>query len=289
MLQTIAELRRNGASDREIQKVRSGVKLHQGVYTQEAADEWQRFELRSQAALLRLKEGAALAGPAAARHWGLPLVGDAPSTIHVRGVRRGRYAKEVRVVSGGSAELVEHAGFQVTTAAWTVVDCARLLPLRDALIIADSALQQELCTLADLQAACAALGKAKGVAGVRWVIANADPRSESPGETWMRMVCRELGYPVTSQVVVDVDGHRYRLDLVIDGTMIALEFDGAVKYGSDPARTVLAEKRRQAQIERLGYRVLRVVWDQLADPARLDQRIRSALGDATIHRRRGAR
>ena len=205
----------------------------------------------------------------------------------MRGVMRGGYGRGVKVVAGGQAVLVDNRGTRVTSVAWTVADCARLLSRRDALIVADAALHLGLCSIAELEAVVAAMGRAKRVGRLRWVIANADPRAESAGETWMRMVVKDLGYSVVSQFGVVADGHRHRIDLLLEGSRVGLEFDGFIKYDradEDPeevvARTVVEEKRRQARIEGLGYRLLRVLWEQLFDPRGLDRRIRHALGDA---------
>ncbi len=210
-----------------------------------------------------------------------------PRWFTCRGVMRGGYGRGVKVVAGGQAVLVDNRGTRVTSVAWTVADCARLLSRRDALIVADAALHLGLCSIAELEAVVAAMGRAKRVGRLRWVIANADPRAESAGETWMRMVVRDLGYSVVSQFGVVADGHRHRIDLLLEGSRVGLEFDGFIKYDradEDPeevvARTVVEEKRRQARIEGLGYRLLRVLWEQLFDPRGLDRRIRHALGDA---------
>lgn len=194
------DLLSQGASEPELRRVRKTTsKVRHGVYAAEVEDDWHLFDLKCAATLRLLKPGAALAGPAAARHWGLPLVGEPPGQVHVRGITRGGYGRGVKVVNGGRPALIEHHGLQVTSVAWTVVDCARLLPRRDALMVADAALHLRMCTHEDLVQAAASLGKAKGVGRVRWIIANADPASESAGETWMRMIVKDLGYAVTSQ------------------------------------------------------------------------------------------
>jgi very-short-patch-repair endonuclease len=264
--------------------------VRHGVYASDVQSAWHLFDLRCEAAVRCLKPGAALAGPAAARHWGLPLVGDSPVVVHVRGVMRGGYGRGVKVVAGGQAVLVDDGGTRVTSVAWTVADCARLLSRRDALIVADAALHRGLCSIAELDAVVAALGRAKRVGRVRWVIANADPRAESAGETWMRMVVKDLGYSVVSQFGVVADGHRHRIDLLLEDSRVGLEFDGVIKYDRADedsevvARTVVEEKRREARIEGLGYRLLRVIWEQLFDPRGLDRRIRHALGGAVPRR-----
>jgi hypothetical protein len=183
--------------------------------------------------------------------------------------------------------MAEHRGVPVASVSWTVADCARLLSRRDALIVADAALHLGLCTLQQLKAVAHDLRGAKGVGRLRWIIANADPLSESPGETWTRMVVKELGYSVTSQVVVIDGDFEARLDLLLDGSRVVLEFDGAIKYGpvdeesnepEEVARRVMREKERQAKLEALEYICLRVIWSQLDAPSVLDKRIRTAMG-----------
>jgi len=277
------DLLSRGTSEPEMRRLRrEASKIRHGVYATDVHGDWQLFEMQCEATLRCLKAGAALAGPAAAHHWGLPLIGEPPREVHVRGVARGRYSATVRVVSGGDPALVDDRGVRVTSVAWTVADCARVLPRREALVVADAALHRKLCTLADLRAVAAAMGSAKGIGRVRWIIANADPASESAGETWMRMVVRDLGYEVVSQHQVTAGDYRHRLDLLLAGTTLGLEFDGLIKYDTDRteeivAEEVLEEKRRQARIEAIGYGILRVIWEQLFDPATLDRRIRFAL------------
>lgn len=77
--------------------------------------------------------------------------------------------------------------------------------------------------------------------------------------------------------MVVTDGERSaRIDLLIDGTMIGIEFDGMKKYATKTAGKVLQEKLRDGDLEILGYGLPHVVWQQVHDPARLDLRLRPA-------------
>ena len=73
-----------------------------------------------------------------------------------------------------------------------------------------------------------------------------------------------------------------------------IEFDGLVKYqdGSRGAEVLVAEKLREDSLRGLGYEVVRVVWADLADPARLLRRIEQAIARHVVlpddvRRRRG--
>jgi hypothetical protein len=51
-----------------------------------------------------------------------------------------------------------------------------------------------------------------------------------------------------------------------------------VKYrGDGGADALLAEKRREDRLRELGYEVVRVTWDELAQPERIHARVRAAL------------
>lgn len=277
---SIRDMRRTGASPSEIKRRRQELtKVRHGEYTEGNPDSWALYRLKCAAVLRALKQGAALAGPSAACVQDLHLVGDPPGLVYVRGVMPGRYGKDVRVITGGTAETVRVEGLLVTTAAWTVADCARLFSRRDALIVADSALHLGKCSVTELTAAVSALAGMRGVAKARWVLANADAASESAGETWLRMVLTDWGYQTRSQVVFG-DANA-RVDLLIEGTRVILEFDGLIKYDkSDPEAVkaaIVAERMRQGRLEAQGYTVIRFIWEQLFDLRTTRLRIRTAL------------
>lgn len=253
------------------------VRVRRGLYVDSVTDEWERYRLQSGAVLAALAPTAFLAGPTAAVMRDLPMVGEPPAKVFVRGVPRGRYGQDVKVINGAQAAFDAHEGLRLASPAWMVADCARVMSRRDALIVADAAVRESMCRSLDIAEVATQLTGCTGVDGVRWVARHCDAGAESPGESWLRMVVTGLGYEVQSQVTVG----RSRVDLLITGTRVILEFDGAVKYqpGSwQGSQSMLNEKRRQAELEAAGYIVLRVIWDQLSDPVRLDRRIRAALG-----------
>jgi len=94
-----------------------------------------------------------------------------------------------------AAHDVDHA---VTTPVRTVLDCARTLPFREALVIADSALRTGQVSTQDLTSAAAAL-RGAGSARVRRVVTNADPRAESALESLLRGVLLARPASVTSR------------------------------------------------------------------------------------------
>ena len=157
------------------------------------------------------------------------------------------------------------------------------------MILADAALHEQLCTVADLESAVTGSRHARGAARARWVRDHADALSESPGETWMRMLAHELGYETTSQFEVRDGDFVAFIDLMLTDGRTGLEFDGLVKYRKPTedhaANTVVREKLRQGRLEELGFQLLRVVWVQLSDPVAFDRRIRAQGVRPTRHPR----
>ncbi|GIJ00121.1 hypothetical protein Slu03_24980 [Sediminihabitans luteus] len=171
-------------------------------------------------------------------------------------------------------------GVPVTSLERTVVDCARVLPMPGALVVADSALRLGarpalLATLVD-----EAVGR-RGVRQARRVVELADGTSESPGETLVRWVALDAGLPpLVGQVAVHTWQGAFRLDAGWPDVRVGIEFDGKVKYGGglygDPQERLLAEKARHDAIVEAGWTLLRVTWADLADPESLASRLRSA-------------
>ncbi|WP_069385744.1 hypothetical protein [Cellulosimicrobium cellulans] len=181
-------------------------------------------------------------------------------------------------------------GLPVTSLERTIVDCARSLPPVGGIVVADSGLRAG----ADVERLGIVLEAAAGGRGVRrarQVLAEADGRSESPGESVVRWIAVEAGLPRPEpNVTVPTWRGAFRLDLAWTAHRVAAEFDGAVKYSGgeygDPQRRLLAEKARHDALVEAGWLVLRVTWDDLADPDVVVRRIRSAL--ATASRRRAS-
>ena len=106
------------------------------------------------------------------------------------------------------------------------------------------------------------------------LLARADGRHESVGETRLAHTMRALGYRFTPQVWVSAGGRRWRADFVLDDDPVVVEFDGLAKYWGglpDPSRSSCAgpsrRKRREDRLRGTGREMVRVVWAE-ADDAR---------------------
>jgi very-short-patch-repair endonuclease len=111
------------------------------------------------------------------------------------------------------------------------------------------------------------------------MLAYADGRSESVGESRLRVHLGMAGLDVEPQVVIrdEVGDVVARVDLAVRGTRVLIEFDGLVKYREGGSEALIAEKRREDELRRLGYVVVRFTWADLYRPERVVARVRAAV------------
>jgi hypothetical protein len=172
------------------------------------------------------------------------------------------------------------SGLPTTTLERTAVDCCLLLPYRQALILVDHALRLGADRTA-LEAAAAGLDGRRGIRNLRRVLAAADPRSESPGETLARDLIARLRIPAPEPQVEVMTRHgRYRLDFAWKQRKVALEFDGKTKYFDyRPTDQVLFEERqREKALTEDGWTVIRIEWKDLFRELEFRNRLLRALG-----------
>jgi Protein of unknown function (DUF559) len=172
-----------------------------------------------------------------------------------------------------------------TTVARTVVDLARTLPFMDAVVTADSALNQEKTTKRDLRQV---LGESKGWPGVkqaRRVIDFADDRAESPLESAARVVFAEASpalspEPPDLQATIHGPDWSARVDFLWPEHKVIAEADGLVKYND--RKDLLSERERDHQLREAGYTVIHFTWKELfQNPDDVLTRLRAALAPAT--------
>jgi very-short-patch-repair endonuclease len=114
-----------------------------------------------------------------------------------------------------------------------------------------------------------------GAGKVDLMVELADPACESPGESRARLILRSLGMVFVAQAEIRAPGFLARVDFLIG--RVVVEFDGAIKYADASGRAELVrEKRREDELRRLGYEIVRLTWADLADPARVGRLIREA-------------
>jgi hypothetical protein len=285
-------------------QVRRGdlIRIRHGVYAAPPPEgpAWsvQRHRLLARAAAVHAVREAShwFSHETAAVLWGCdvaphPTVVDVTTPVRTQvvgarepGVRRHWTARTDR-----RADVCHDLALPVSSLERTVVDCACSLRRGPALVIADSALRIGADT-DRIGRLLAAGGGERGIRRARQVLALADGRSDSPGETLVRLAIIDAGLPGPEpQLAVPTRlGWRW-VDLGWRAERVAVEFDGRGKYGADADTVVRAfvdERRRQAALEDEGWQVIRATWSDLSRPAELTARIARSLRRAP-HRHRG--
>lgn len=227
-----------------------------------------RFRVDCLAVLLTLdRPGAVMSHDTAARLWGLPRSRSADSMLRLTDPDRWRRGQGFLL---SRAPLAPHERWRagpvrMTSAARTLVDCAREWPLEDAVIAMDAALLADRTSRVDLERAVAAAQRWPGAARAVRATALADGRAESPLETRGRLCILGSGLP-RPELQVEIRAGRLVavVDAWFDDAAVAVEFDGRVKYTDpwrtrSPERVLWEEKRREDELRALDIRVVRIV------------------------------
>ncbi len=218
----------------------------------------------------------------------LPVWPDRLDRVHLTRDRAGGGRTRRYVQVHGSplplTDIVSVDEFRVTSLARTVVDLGCMLPLHQAVAAGDAALLK-----IDRSEVVEALGQHVGRTGIgkaRRAVALLDPRSESAGESYSRVVFHLGGLPAPEpQIHLLSDNGRFvgRADFGWEKLRTLGEFDGKAKYGKllrKPGQTMedvlLAEKIREERLRELGWQVVRWIWADLYRPEPLLERLRAA-------------
>ena len=149
-------------------------------------------------------------------------------------------------------------------------------------VSADRALHIGAVTLSELAAAAEVVGGwrhgSRAISMVKFV----DGARESVGESRCAVALSLAGIALDPQVEIrDRTGHLVaRVDFVVRGTNVIVEFDGRLKYDSGDPSVLWAEKKREDALRRLGYVVVRLTWADLERPGAAASKVRAALAAA---------
>jgi hypothetical protein len=267
----------DGVTDTELRGLRRRgtlVTLRPGAYLAGTVpdDAAARHLLTVRAALPRLGSDVAVSHASAAVVHGLPLWAVRLDRVHVTRDRtsgaRCSGVVHLHAAALQPDEVTTVDGLVVTSVARTLADLGRALPFEAALVPADAALFRGLVTPAAFGAAVERGAHRPHNAAARRVVAFADGRAESPGETRSRVAIRRAGLPAP---VLQYRVLGTRTDFAWEEVRTVGEFDGKVKYGrclrpgQDPGEAVFAEKVREDALRDHGLQVVRWIWAEL-DP-----------------------
>jgi hypothetical protein len=255
-------LRRRGVSGRQLSKAvaqRRVIRLRRGVYG---------LGLPEGVPVLRaavVSLDAVVSHDSAAVLWGLEIVHEPRYRVTVpRDHSRARHeGVSVTRVDLDPDETRVIDGLRVTSALRTVLDCARVLPLEDAVVVADSAMRRGLLTLDELHSAVAGL-RGPGAGRIRRVVRLADPRCGSVLESLLRVLLILNGLPpeCTQHPVRDERGGLVAwVDFAWTRARLIVEADG-FEFHSNRA-DYRKDRRRANAFCRLGWRLLRFTWEDV--------------------------
>ncbi|GAA2162573.1 hypothetical protein FHX52_3633 [Humibacillus xanthopallidus] len=292
-----ATLLGRGLSSHDIERLCRSGRLHRLVRgwfaTREPKGAVDRHLLSTRAMLRHFDGRAASSHHSRLLTAGIPVWRADLSVVHLTRVAdrgsRSRNGYRLHPAVAGMPHRATPLGLGVSIAG-AIVQTGLLNGPMDALIAADAALHGGLVTVPEIDHALQLHAGRTGVGPVRAALAHADGRHESPGETRLGGVLRDLRIPATPQVWIQTRQGPKRVDALLDDHPVVLEFDGAVKYlspldlqrvagrGDAPVENPLfVEKVREDAIRDEAYEVVRVVWTQLGDPDGIHRRIDAAV------------
>ncbi len=164
---------------------------------------------------------------------------------------------DVRRSTLHSGDLITEVGIRTTSPLRTAFDLGRELEFVEAVIAVDAMLAKASIAIGDLEAYAGTRTRWPGLRGLRAVIAAAEPRTESPMETRLRLVIVAGGLPrpVAQFRVLDATGRfAGRVDLAYPDRKLAIEYDG--DQHRDPA-AFRSDMRRLNRLRLAGWTVLR--------------------------------
>lgn len=248
------------------------------------------LELRAAAVALVVEPSSVVCDRTAAWLWGVDVLDFSElellppiETFALRGRNRTRR----RGCAGGERDLAEAdivvvGGVRVTTPLRTAADLACNLSPRRALAALDAFMRDHGITEQDLRRILTRYYRRRGVVQARELVGYADPRAESPGESWVRyeILSRGLPRPTPQHWIVYGGRELFRLDLAYPHLRIAVEYDGREFHEGDERCD--HDEARRAWLEKQGWTVIVVTKDDFT-PEAVDawiQELRDALPQA---------
>jgi very-short-patch-repair endonuclease len=260
---TVAQAREAGMRWRDLQ-TRHWSRTSHGQYAWAGLP--QDFRLKLLAVSLRMPRKYAFSGLAAA--WLLGLDSSWSELVEVTVPRdvpvRARAGVKVRRAALPESDVIVKRGLRTTSAMRTVCDLGSRADLVESVVAVDMALYAGLVKLPDLESHVATHAGAKGIRRLRRAVWLAEPRSESPMETRLRiqLIRGRLPRPSVQSELCDSNGRFLgRVDLYYPDRRLAIEYDGAGHKDH-----LDADLKRQNALLNAGYHLLRFTAADLRQP-----------------------
>lgn len=291
-----------GCSPEEIrQRVRrkEWTAIRRGAYV--ATEQWramdpaQQYRALCHAVAAKISNGAVLSHTSAVAIHRLPMWAHDLSSVHISRERTSR-------IEGGvvhhrspvpSDMVVQQSGLAVSAVTRALIESALISPFEVCVPTTDAALHEGLTTNQDLLDTLETMRDWPGARNAGKVVAFADHRAESVGESRARMVFDAAGLPQPEPQyeVRDKKGRLIaRVDFYFAQYRTIVEFDGKIKYTGElspdrsPTEVLWHEKKREDRLRAMGFQIVRIVWSDLDDPRAVGAKVRAAFGRAKTMR-----
>jgi predicted transcriptional regulator of viral defense system len=255
-------------------------RVHQGVYA--VGHSLLSINGHRMAAVLACGPEAVLSHRSAAALWGIRRDGRNRIDVTAPG-RRGRHPEGIDAHRHGSLrapDIAEVERIPCTSVARTLLDMAAVVTMRE---LRNAVTQAEVQRIFDLGEVEELLGRSRGrrgVARMRLVIAEYDPREEMAREELERRflaLCKECGLPMPEvNPPLLLEGVPIEPDFLWRDARLIVETDGRRTHGTPTAFE--RDRRRDQHLKRTGWEVIRCTWRQvLDDPDDLRATVRTLL------------
>jgi hypothetical protein len=220
--------------------------------------------VRDRAAQLAVP-GSVLAGPAAARSWGIQ-VGDARTYLVVPPGRHPRFAGARLLYDRlDRSEVWIRNGAAVTSRPRTVVDCLRIVREGDGLSLLERSLQEGWISLEDLVARVRRLAGHRAAPRLARLVGKVADGSRSAAERLTTGLLKHAGVAgwAANVVIRDDRGVIGVGDIVLEEPRVVIEVDGWAHHVR-PER-FQRDRERQNRLVAAGWTVLRFTWRDLTE------------------------
>jgi len=218
----------------------------------------------------------AFSGKTAAWLLGLDMPPCEPVEVTLdRGVPvRARAGVRLRRATLAESEVIVRNGFRTTSALRTVRDLGSGRETVESVVAVETAVRAGIVKLQDLTQHVATHPGEKGIRRLRRATALADPRSESPMETRLRLELIKAGLPPpeVQTELRDISGRLLgRADLYYPDSRLVIEYDG-----ENHRDRLVSDLHRQNALVNAGYQILRFTAVDLRTPASIVAQVKHA-------------
>ena len=239
------------------------------------------LERRISAAWLWSGETATIVGAAAAAlHGSKWIPDDVPIELNYANTRppHGVLTRRDALLEGETQVM---DGRAVTTPERTAFDIGRRGAVRSAVVRLDALARATGFKVDDVLRVAKCHPHSPGLRRLETALELVDPGSQSPRESYLRLLLIDAGLPrpQTQIPVVGVNGIPFAyLDLGWEEYLVAVEYDG--DHHRTDRRQYVKDIRRQETLEQMGWIIVRVVAED--HPAAILRRVRAALEASSV-------